>query len=111
MCLSNIAYMNIRQTLAQLANEMDSMGMYDEANSLDNVLKNLPKNVGEHVTAEDVMQMPNSEEIVRNARYWVEDCNWEDKDNIKNYSDYTILKGVDNHYSGGLSQFLKDNQL
>ena len=30
--------MNIRQTLAQIADEMDSIGMHDEANSIDGVL-------------------------------------------------------------------------
>lgn len=103
--------MNIRQTLAQIANEMDSIGMYDEANSLDGVLQGLPEGIEQRVTPEDVLQMPDASRIIKNARDWVEDCQWDDEESIKSYDDLTILKGVERHYDGGLFQFLKDTVL
>ena len=103
--------MNIRQTLAQLANEMDSIGMYDEASSLDNVLQSLPEDIEQRVTPEDVLQMPDASRIIKDARDWVEDCQWDDEESIKSYDDLTILKGVERHYDGGLSQFLKNTMV
>lgn len=100
--------MNIRQTLAQIANELDSMGMYDDANSLDSVLQELPDDIEQRVSPEDVLQMPDAKQIVKDAREWVEDCQWDDQEEIGSYGDFQILRGVDRHYSGGLSQFLKD---
>jgi len=100
--------MNIRQTLAQIANELDSMGMYDDANSLDGVLQELPDDIEQTATPEDVLQMPDANQIIKDARDWVEDCQWNDQEEIGSYGDFQILKGVDRHYDGGLSQFLKD---
>lgn len=55
--------MNIRQTLAQIANELDSMGLYDDANSLDSVLQELPDDIEQRVSPEDVLQMPDANRL------------------------------------------------
>lgn len=102
--------MNIRQTLAQIANELDSIGMYDDANSLDSVLRELPNDIEQRVSPEDVLQMPDAKQIIKDARDWVEDCQWDDQESIGSYGDFQILRGVDRHYDGGLSQFLKDRR-
>lgn len=47
--------------------------------------------------------------LVKEARSWAEDCSWvEDSEEIKDMSDYRIVRGVDRHYDGGWEQFKKD---
>lgn len=96
--------MNIRQTLAQIANEMDAMGMHDEADTIDGMLQTLGG-----VTPEDVLAMPNAAQIVQDARNWAADCQWEDGEFLDEYSPSQILRGVQNNYEGGLDAFLRDN--
>lgn len=61
------------------------------------------------VSPEDIMRLPNSREIINAARNWTYDSIWkEDEDELRSYSDFRILRGVNRHYSGGLEQFLKD---
>lgn len=101
--------MNIRVRIAQIADEMDSMGMYNEADALDGVLRGLPEEIDSKVTPEMIMQMPHAEEIIKEARGWAADCNWMDQDELEYLDDYQILKGVQRHYEGGLAEFLRNS--
>lgn len=52
--------------------------------------------------------------VVRAARASVEDCAglWkEDIDELRSLPDEAILSGIEQHYSGGLRQFLEDSDL
>jgi len=101
--------MNIRTILAQIANEMDTMGMHGEADALDSMLHGLPDDIDEDVvTPESVLQRPDAAYIINEARGWVGDNSWDDQDDIGSYSDFAILRGVERHYAGGLKQFLQD---
>jgi len=98
--------MNIRKTLAQIANEMDDMGLHGEADAIDGVLRNLSDTT--IVTPESVLIRPDIGEIMKAARGWVEDCQWNDQEDIASYNDFQILRGIERHYDGGLDQFLRD---
>ncbi len=44
-------------------------------------------------------------EEIADARAWAEDCSWKDEDNLKDYSDEEIVRGVNRHYDGGWAGF------
>jgi hypothetical protein len=100
--------MNIRLALIRIANALDLKGFYREADVLDGIIPSI-----EHtrVTPDDILKMPNAEQIVNEARNWVHDCNWSDEEHISSYTPTEILKGVDRHYEGGLSQFLANTNM
>jgi hypothetical protein len=53
--------------------------------------------------------MSSHPEFVQAARDWVLDCSWkENPEDILEMSDTEILRGVERHYDGGLSQFARD---
>lgn len=56
---------------------------------------------GSEYTAQDITLM----------REWIADCQWNDLDEdcITELTDTEVLRGVNSHYGGGLSQFIKDN--
>lgn len=55
---------------------------------------------------------PPTPEQVQAARDWVADCMWkEDPEDIAEYDDATIVRGVQRHYDGGWAQFLGDANL
>lgn len=40
--------------------------------------------------------------LIREARNWVEDCTWrEEPEDLEEYPDETITRGVNRHYDGG----------
>lgn len=50
------------------------------------------------------------ENTIIEMRGWISDCGWSnvDPDDIPTLSDYVIVRGVEQHYSGGVEQFLAD---
>lgn len=101
--------MNIRLALLKVANELDASGLNREANIVTNVLKSVVAQVG-GISVDDVLSMPDAQQIVKDARDWVADCQWaeDDPEFIQNLPDTSILLGVDRHYDGGLASFLQD---
>lgn len=52
-------------------------------------------------------------ELLKQMRDWVKDCQWGDvydESDVDELSDIEILKGVDQHYDGGIKQFIQDGQ-
>ena len=47
-------------------------------------------------------------EMLRAMREWAADCSWLDADELDDYTDAQILRGVDRHYAGGVAQFCQD---
>lgn len=47
---------------------------------------------------------------VEDARAWISECVWADldPDEISDMPDDDVLRGVENHYAGGMAQFLRD---
>lgn len=102
--------MNIRQTLARMASTLDDVEFYAEANALDGVLKRLSSKITvSHISPEEVLTLPNAKQIIHEARNWALDNQWLDEDEIEDYDDYTILRGVDSHYAGGIEQLIRDS--
>lgn len=49
------------------------------------------------------------DDLIREAREWVAECSWkEDPEEIEEYSDAEIKRGVNRHYEGGWCQFVFD---
>lgn len=49
-------------------------------------------------------------EVIREARDWVEDCQWREEPGvIEEYPDDMIARGVNRWYDGGWSQFVRDS--
>lgn len=46
-------------------------------------------------------------EQIAAARDWVTDCDWKDNDHLDGYSDEDIVRGVNRHYDGGWSGFVR----
>lgn len=44
-------------------------------------------------------------DMIRQLRDWINDCQWEDSDNIDELSDLDIVKGCDKHLDGGIESF------
>jgi hypothetical protein len=100
--------MNIRLALLEVATELDNHGLSRESDVIASVLKSVVAQLG-GVDVQDILSMPDAQQIVQDARNWVEDCQWgEDPEVIESLPDENILKGVDRHYEGGLAAFLQD---
>lgn len=51
-------------------------------------------------------------ELLNEMRGWIKDCQWADIDDdsqIDEMSEYELTTGVEDNYSGGVEQFIKDN--
>lgn len=91
--------------LLKIANDLDSIGMLEEADGLTDAADALVR-----VTPQDVLAMPNASDIIAAAKDWVADCQWEeDPEYIDELPVERLLAGVDRHYAGGLTAFLKDS--
>lgn len=53
---------------------------------------------------------PVTPELVQEAREWVADCEWkEDPEDITEYADSEIVRGVERHYDGGWAAFVRNS--
>lgn len=52
---------------------------------------------------ESVLGLP-----IKAMREWASDCQWLDGEDLDQYSDSQIARGVARHYAGGITQFIKD---
>lgn len=50
-------------------------------------------------------------ELVNEMRNWIKECNWQDveDEDVDNMTDEELIRGINNHYSGGIDQFIKDS--
>jgi hypothetical protein len=48
--------------------------------------------------------------IIKQMREWASDCQWLDGEDLDQYSDSQIARGVARHYEGGITQFVKDSE-
>lgn len=62
-------------------------------------------------SVEPVVQ--NHETVIEAARGWIQECSWADLDTeaIARLPPAQVLAGVQAHYCGGLSAFLRDGDL
>jgi hypothetical protein len=60
------------------------------------------------VSLDYLEELVSDQALVRAAREWAADCEWLDKELLDQYDDLTILAGVDDHYDGGIRQFVRD---
>lgn len=52
-------------------------------------------------------------DLANDMRDWIKDCQWNDveEEDIDAMTDEELIRGVERHYSGGISQFVSDNTL
>jgi hypothetical protein len=72
-------------------------------------------NIKEHTTkewVEIIMRHPKRKEIVKDMRDWVKDCQWgdvESPEEVDEFSDAEIIRGVNKAYDGGVEEFIRGN--
>ena len=47
-------------------------------------------------------------DAIKQMKDWALDCQWRDQEDIEEMGDEEILRGVQQHYEGGIKQFLRD---
>jgi hypothetical protein len=55
--------------------------------------------------------VPN-DELVKQGRAWIAECEWPDLDpeEVDNLRPAQVIRGIERHYAGGLAQFIEDSQ-
>jgi hypothetical protein len=48
-------------------------------------------------------------ELIKQMRDWAADCQWKDDEDLPDMSDEEILRGVQQHYEGGIRAFIRDS--
>ena len=108
-----MSQINTLKNLIKLSNKYDESGQFLKANLIDEKIIKIKDGIiiaNSKRYVEHYMSLPEKETISKEAREWIKDCEWAniDDEEIDELSDLEVLSGIENHYDGGLRQFVKD---